>query len=150
MLNTASEGISFYKKLEDQSLKFYEELACNEKYAEGKETFLAFAKENKKHKAIVIMAYHYVITDAIEAGFGFQGLDENNYKLNTKYSEEMSYSDVLKMVIEIEKTTYKFCTDAGETSKGLLHDISNAFLRVAKQKIKRKQKLKTLLEKILV
>jgi len=82
VLNTASEGISFYKKLEDQSLKFYEELAYNEKYAEGKETFLAFAKENKKHKAIVVMAYQYVITDAIETGFGFQGLDENEFPVN--------------------------------------------------------------------
>ena len=147
MLNTASSLITFNDKLEDQAVKFYEELARNEKYAEGRETFLAFARENKKHKAAVTMAYRYVITDAIEACFLLKDLNEGDYEVNTELTAGMSYSDILKMAIEVEKKTQKYCTDAGETSRGLLHDISDAFLRMAKRKAKRELILKSLLEK---
>lgn len=147
MLNTASEGISFYSRLEDQATKFYEELARNEKYAEGRETFLAFAKENKKHKEEVVRAYRYVITDAIEGCFAFGGLNEANYEINTELTAEMNYPDVLKMTIKVEEKSQKFCADAGEASRGLMHDVSYALLRVAKRKAKREPILKSLLEK---
>ena len=45
-LNTASAVISFAKELEENSIKYYENLI--QKYTQDKETFLTFIKENKK------------------------------------------------------------------------------------------------------
>lgn len=147
VLNTASSAISFNNRLEDQAAKFYEELARDTKYAEGRKTFLDFAKENKKHKEDVVRTYRYIITDKIEAGFAFQGLNEADYKIDTELTADTSYPDVLRKAIKVEEKTQKFCADAAETSRGLLADISYAFLKVAKKKGKRKLILKSLLQK---
>jgi len=146
-LITASAAISFHSKLEEQAAKFYETQARNEKYAEGKETFLAFAKENKKHGSMVLTAYRQVITDAMEACFAFTKLNESDYTFSTELPEGASYSDALKVAMEIEESIYRFCVDAAECSKGLLADVPQAFERLVIKKAKRKQILKSLLDK---
>lgn len=147
-LNTASAIISAYSRLEDQAVKFYEDLASNEKYAEDKETFLALAKENKKHKTMVVRAYREVITDALEACFSFDPpLQESNYGVRTELTADMSYSDILKIAMDLEEKIHRFCIDARKSCFGLLADIPQAFERVAKRKTHRKQTLKSLLDK---
>ena len=46
ILHTASEGITFSKKLENDSAEFYESLARQNK--QDAEILLSFSKENKK------------------------------------------------------------------------------------------------------
>lgn len=145
-LYTASAVTSFYDKLEEQAARFYENLADNEKYSDGKEIFLAFAREDRKHREMVLRAYREVITDAFEAGFSFTGLQESDYRINTELTEDLSYSDILRRALEIEEKLYRFCTDVSEKSRGLLDDISHAFERVAKRKADRKLRLESLLK----
>lgn len=149
-LITASAAISFHSKLEEQAAKFYETLARNEKYAEGKEAFLAFAKENKKHGTMVLTAYRQVITDAMEACFAFTNINESDYTFSTDLPEGASYSDALKVAMNVEEKIYKFCVDAAECSKGLLADVPQAFERLVIKKAKRKQILKSLIDKAAV
>jgi len=144
LLNTASLIISFYSRLEDQIAGFYEDLARNERYSDGRGTFLAFAKENKKHKEMVQRTYREVITDAIETGFSFSRLDERDYQVNTSLIEGPSFSDALKMAIDIEDKSFRFCANVSESSKALLADISQAFAWVANRKAKRKDILESL------
>ena len=40
VLYTVSAVVSFYERLEEEAAKFYEELASNERYSEGKGIFL--------------------------------------------------------------------------------------------------------------
>ena len=140
-LNTASALISFYSKLEDQTEKFYSCLAENKHYLKGRDTFLAFAKENKKHKMMVTRTYREGITDAFEACFSFTGLHEDAYRIDTEVSDDLSYTDVLKKAINIEETTYIFCTHTSEKARALLAGIPQAFNWIAKQKASRKQLL---------
>ena len=49
-LNTASEVISFAKKLEEEGAKIYEDLA--EQYMRDGETLRAFAKQNRRNVAL--------------------------------------------------------------------------------------------------
>ncbi|MHC1564672.1 MAG: hypothetical protein ACXQTF_05040, partial [Candidatus Hecatellaceae archaeon] len=70
MLNTASAVVSFVINVEEETAKFYENLA--QKYLEGKDAFLSFSKENRKNKVLVERAYYGVITDALEACFSFK------------------------------------------------------------------------------
>lgn len=147
MLNTASAIISFYERLEDQIAGFYENLAQDEKYSEERETFLALSRENRRHKEMVIRAYREVITDAIEAGFSFTGLDESDYAIATELREDLSLHDVLNSAIEIEEKSRKFCNDASESSRDLLADITQSFGWVARRKARRLQTLRSIQDK---
>ncbi len=146
MLNTASAIISFFGRLEDQIIELYEKLAANEKYSEAKDTFLALTKDNKRDKEMVQRVYQEVVTDAIETGFSFKGLNEKDYQFTTKLTEGLSYSNILRMAIDAEEKSSKFCIDASESSRSLLADIPQSFEWVAKRKNRRKKQLESLLE----
>ena len=142
-LNTASEAVSFAKELETESAKFYENLA--QRYAEGKEIFLSFAKENNKNIVQTERAYFGVISDAIEGCFSFKGIDTDNYSIETTLSEGRSYADALNMAVALEEKIVKFYIDAAEVSKSLMADVPQAFERIAKKRNERILKLKSLL-----
>jgi len=152
---TASAIISFSEKLEDSSSTFYEKLA--ERWAEDKqpptpfgkgdkEIFLNFAKESEKNKTSVVRTYRETITDALEAGFSFEGLDLKDYEAETALTEDVSYSEALEMAIELEEKACKFYSDVAERSQSLLATIPGAFSRVAKRRSARKLKLQALLD----
>jgi len=143
-LNTASEIINFAVKLEDNSAKFYENLA--QRYEEGREIFLLFAQENKKNKTLVKRTYYEVISDALEAGFSFKSLNTDDYLLETGLIEDKGYFDILRMAIEIEERIQKFYLVTAEQSKSLMADIPRAFERIARKRNERKLKLRSLLK----
>ncbi|MBM3238386.1 hypothetical protein FJZ31_19005 [Candidatus Poribacteria bacterium] len=143
---TASAIISFAEKLENSSLTFYEKLA--ERWAENKEIFLNFAKESEKNKTSVVRTYRETITDALEAGFSFEGLDLKDYEAETTLTEDVSYSEALGIAIELEEKACKFYLDVAERSQSLLATIPGAFSRVAKRRSARKLKLQSMLDEI--
>ena len=142
MLNTAGAFIRFHGEIEDKIIDFYKNLAIDERYSEGRDTFSDFSKENQKHKEMILRTYREVITDALEAAFPLRSLDEADYEINTKLTGDMNLQDVIKRAIEIEEKSQKYCVDAGESTSGLLADIPQAFEWVARRKTRRIQKLK--------
>jgi len=138
ILHTASEGITFAKKLENDSAEFYESLAGQN--AKDAETFLSFAKENKKNIVQVERAYYGVITDAIEGCFAFN-IDPDKYALKTAVKDGAAYADMLSQAVEIEKTIIKFYNDAAEQSKSLMADVPRAFTIIARKRGSRLEKL---------
>ena len=143
---TASAIISFAEKLEDDSSKFYKQLA--EKYMENKELFLSFAEEGRKNKLLVTRTYQETITDALEACF-IKGINLNDYIVDTTLAEDANYSTALKMAIELEEKAGKFYLDTAERSESLLATIPRAFRKVAERRNNRKLKLKSLLESLI-
>ena len=143
---TASAIISFAEKLEDDSSKFYKQLA--EKYMENKELFLSFAEESRKNKVLVIRTYQETITDALEACF-IKGINLNDYIVETTLAEDAKYSTALKMVIELEEKAGKFYLDIADRSESLLATIPRAFRKVAERRNNRKLELKLLLESLI-
>jgi len=143
---TASAIIGFAEKLEEESSKFYKELA--EKYVQNKEIFLLFAKESEKNKLLIIRTYQETITDALEACF-IKGLNLNDYLLEIKLKENMSYADVLRIAIKLEEKVSRFYLDAAKYSESLLATIPIAFKKVAKRREKRMLKLKSLLKSLM-
>jgi len=142
---TASTIISFAEKLEEDSAKFYDELA--KRYVEGKEIFLSFSEESKKNKTLITRTYQETISDALEACF-IEGLNLSEYLTEIRLEEDTSYSDALKMAMELEEKARKFYSDAAEKSESLLATIPSAFRKVAERRNNRKSKLKSLLEGI--
>jgi len=143
-LNTASETINFAVKLENDSAKFYEDAA--QKYVKTRKAFLSFAEENKRNRTLVERTYYEVISDALEAGFSFEGLNADDYPIETGLTSDTSYSDVLRRAIGIEDRIQRFYLDAAEKSKSLMADVPRAFERVAKRRNERKLKLRSLLK----
>jgi len=140
-LNTASATISFAKKLEEDSAKFYEDLS--QRYPKGKDVFLSFVKENGKNVVQIERTYYGVITDAIEGCFAFN-IDPDEYTLKTQLAENTSYSDALDRAVEMEEKIIKFYSDAAEQSKSLMADVPRAFRMIAKKRDSRRLELRSL------
>ena len=145
-LNTAAAVIRFATEAEEQSAKFYDDRAKKNK--EVKETFLSFARENKKNMALVKRAYYGVISDALEACFSFKGLAVDEYLFDTECDEKAGLSEIIKMSLEMENKIQKFYQRAGELSESLLADVPIALKKVAENRNERKQKLESLLDRI--
>jgi len=143
-LNTASATISFAKKLEEDSAKFYEDLS--RRYVKDVDVLLSFAKENSKNIVQVERVYYGVITDAIEGCFAFN-MNPDDYAFKTELAEGTSYSDALAKAVEMEEKIIKFYSDAAEQSKSLMADVPRAFTIIAKKRDNRRAILKSLLDK---
>ncbi len=143
-LQTASAVISLAKSLEDESAKFYQDLA--QRYAEDKDVLVSFATENRKNIVQIERAYYGVISDAIEGCFAFD-IEPDVYKVETALAEGTSYHDALGKAIELEEKIVKFYTDAAEQSKSLMADVPRAFALIARKRSERQAKLRSLLGK---
>lgn len=140
-LQTASSVISLARELEGESAKFYEDLA--QRFAEGEDSFLFFAKENRKYIVQIERAYYGVITDAIEGCFAFD-IESDDYAIETALAEKAGYSDALSQAIKMEETVVKFYTDAAEQSKSLMADVPRAFMMIVRKRNDRLAKLRSL------
>ncbi|MBN1177155.1 MAG: hypothetical protein JXA51_05700 [Dehalococcoidales bacterium] len=142
ILHTASEGITFSKKLENDSAEFYEKLA--QQNAGDAETLLSFAKENKKNVVQVERAYYGVITDAIEGCFAFK-IDPDEYTPNTEIKDGTDRAAALQQAVEVENKIIKFYTDAAEQSRSLMADVPRAFTLITRKRAGRLEKLESLI-----
>ena len=143
-LHTASEVISFARKLENESAKFYGDLS--QKYAQDKDVFLSFAKENEKNIVQIERAYYGVITDAIEGCFAFD-INPEEYTFETVLAENAGYSDALEKAVGMEEELIRFYSYAAEQSKSLLADVPRNFAMIAKKRSQRLEMLKSLFRK---
>ena len=142
ILHTASEGITLANKLENDSAGFYEEMS--QRFAQNAETFLSFAKDNKKNVAQIQRVYYGVITDALEGSYAFN-LDRDGYIIEVSIREKQTYVEVLSQAIKVEEKIIKFYSDAAEQSQSLMADIPRAFVLIAKKRNGRLSSLKSLL-----
>jgi hypothetical protein len=141
ILHTASEGITLARKLENDSAGFYEELARrNQQHVES---FLAFARENKKNIAHIDRVYYGVITDAIEGSYAFN-MESDKYTLDSSSSKTKSNPEMLKQALLIEGKIIEFYSDAAEQSQSLMADLPRAFTMIAKKRNNRISSLKLL------
>lgn len=141
ILHTCSEAISLSRELENTSAKFYEELAG--KYSAAGETFLAFAKENKKLFTQIERSYFGVITDAIEGCYAFN-IESDKYTLATDVPGTLD--EAVKQALKNEETIVTYYQDAAEQSAELMADVPRTFRIVARKRGERKQKLEALLK----
>lgn len=141
-LRTASETISFIKALEDQSAKYYENMA--DKYSVDKNLLLSCAEENNKFINQIQRAYYSVISDALEGGFAFE-LESDDYAPETNLPEEVNHKDALNKAIRMEERILGFYTTAADQSMSLMADLPRNFKIIAKKRANRIEKLKTLL-----
>ena len=142
-LNTASSAVSFARTLEDDSAALYEEIART--YPEAGEPFSGFVRENKRHKTIVDRAYYWVISDALESGFSFEGLDTDDFPVEKRLAGNTTYEDALKTAITTEESILGFYRAASEASSSLMADVPRAFDRIVRKRDGRLETLRAIL-----
>lgn len=140
VLLTASAVVDFLTKLEEASSVFYENLS--QAYPERKEIFESYARENKKNSSSIKRVYQEVITDALDGGFSFR-MNEEEY-LFDKRTEDLDYKRAVEKAIEMEKRVEAAYSDAAETSRSLMSDLTRLFDRIAKGKRRRIAELEEL------
>ncbi len=141
IIHTAAEGITLARNLENESARFYEELA--KQLPQNAETFLTFAKENKKYITQIERAYYGVITDAIEGCYAFN-LESDKYKLDTAVPDKAEPAAVIAQAVKMEEKIVQFYDEAAEQSRSLMADVPRNFTIIAKKRDSRIAKLKTL------
>jgi rubrerythrin len=143
---TASIIMSFAEKLEGDSSEFYRRLAS--RFREGRELFLKFAEESKRNRLLLVRTYQETITDAIEACFSFKNLSLNEYVINLTSLESVDYLAALRCALELEDKATRFYIEVAEKSRPLLATIPRAFIKVAEARNKRREEIKTLLNRL--
>jgi rubrerythrin len=139
---TAAAIISYTQELEAQSARFYEALA--EKYPAQRDTFAGFAVDCGKHSKQLLRTYQETITDALEAGFSFEGLSLAGYAPDTTLDEGASLSAAVAQALALEETVIAFYDDVADRSESLLATIPRTYRRVAKRRQRRVEKLNAL------
>lgn len=131
-LNTMAAVMSYVSKIENDSSSFYEKHAGN--HPELKETFLFWAKENKKFEKNTKRTYFGVITDTLESNFAFEGLDTDDYDFEMTLPDNADPSEAAKKAREIEEIIKKFYLKAAHLSESLMADIPRLFMKIAKKR----------------
>lgn len=138
ILNTAAEGITLAKKLENESAEFYRLLA--REYPEKAEFFQVFAKENEKYIVQIERAYYEVITDALEGCFALN-LDSSLYEIKTTLSRGTNLKAAVEQALEIERKIIQFYTDSAKQCESLMADVPRTFTLLANKRKNRISKI---------
>lgn len=139
---TASAVISFSEKLEESSSRFYEKLAAT--YPAHKDLFDSFARDGRKNRTLLVRTYQETVTDALETGYSFKGLELRSFVPDEQLQEGTGLKSALESAVALEKEAARFYTDISERSKTLLSTIPAAFKKVAENRRGRIQKLEAL------
>jgi hypothetical protein len=141
IIHTCSEGVTLAKKLETDSAAMYESMA--KAFSGDAETFLGFAKENKKNIVTVERAYFGVITDAIEGCYAFN-LNTDDFGLSTSFKTGAARTEAIKQAVKVEEKIIRFYTEAAEQSAPLMADVPRTFSIIAKKRNARLTKLNSM------
>ncbi len=127
---------------EIEAAEFYEGLSRQEKYSGVKMTFEDFAKEERKHQAMLEnFTRENIERYKIEK---IPDLKRSDYLVEISYEEGMPYADILKLAMKREEKSLKFYNDFSE--KAGLEEHKKLFQILAQEEAKHKLKLETMLD----
>ena len=106
------EIMTYAIEKEKEAAEFYEDISKQEKLSGSKEVFESFAKEERKHQAILEHfskenVEHYKIRKIPD-------LKRSDYLVDLEYEPGMPYSDILRLAMKREEKAFKFYNDFGE------------------------------------
>ena len=127
---------------EKEAASFYEEASRQEKYSGAKDIFEAFAKEERKHEAMLENfskdnIEHYKIEKIPD-------LKRSEYIVDLEYKPAMPYADILRLAMKREEKAMKFYADFGDKTGNEEH--RKLFQVLAQEEAKHKLKLETMLD----
>jgi len=139
---TAATIISFCSDLEARSEAFYESLA--ERFPEQGATFRNMARDCAKSSTQVRRTYQETVTDALETGFSFASISLADYEVDIELLAGADLAQAVGVALALEETAIAFYQAVADSSESLLATIPRAFLRVAKTRRRRREKLESI------
>ena len=151
-LSTFGALLTFAIELEERAARFYLEAAEGVEHAGAKETFSAFARQNRSRKALLVATRQEHVTEMVLEPI--TDLHRSDYEIepkSTRGSTEsprsgMTYTQVLAQAREMESRAQRFYADAAGKARHLLAGVARSFARLAREKEKRLQELEDLIE----
>jgi rubrerythrin len=136
------ELIQFAIEKEKEAVDFYENAAGQEPYSGGKQTFLEFAKEEKKHKALL---EGFLRGDKKLGEYKFKwipGMKRSDYLVDLKYKKGMAYPEMLRLAMKREEKALQLYHDLA--SKSEKSDLVKVFKMLSQEEATHKLKLETI------
>ncbi|MFC1868383.1 ferritin family protein [Thermodesulfobacteriota bacterium] len=127
---------------EKEAAEFYEETSRQEIYSGAKEIFEDFAKEERKHQAMLEnFSKENIETYKIKK---IPDLKRSDYLVDLEYEQGMSYADILRLAMKREEKALKFYNDFSEQAETEEH--RKLFQVLAQEEAKHKLRLETILD----
>ena len=139
---TAAAIISFCERLQDDSARFYEELA--RRFPEHRRAFEGYAQRCERDKTQIQRTYQETVTDALETGYSFEGLSLQEYVVDLSLAPDADLNAAIDVAVALEKRAIAFYEDVARRSQSLLATIPRAFERVAQRRSERLKELETM------
>jgi rubrerythrin len=134
--------VSFAGRLEERSTSFYNKLA--EQFPDHADIFRSCAREGNLNKVLLIRTYQETVTDALETGFSFEGLDLKDGVPEGVWEQSANLKEAVGNAIVLERAAVNFYADIAGRSQILLSTIYSAFKRVEAVRRNRLAKLGSL------
>jgi len=140
--NSIDEIIIYAIEKEKEAAEFYEDVSRQEPFSGARETLEGFAKEERKHQA---MLKNFADKKEKIAEYEYKWIPDmkrSDYIVDIEYEKGMHYSDILKLAMKREEKSlqlYNFLARKTEND-----DFIQLFKLLAQEEAKHKQTLETL------
>ncbi len=140
--DSLEEILRFAVEREQEAAAFYEELAGREAFSGSRDTFLAFAQEERKHEA---MLKDFLNGEKALGDYDFDwipDLKRSNYTVDMAYKEDMDYADILRLAMKREEASLKLYNElAAESGRS---EAFQVFQMLSQEEAKHKLALETM------
>jgi rubrerythrin len=136
------ELIRFAMEKEQEAIDFYESASTQEPYSGGKQTFLDFAKEEKKHKALL---EGFLKGQSKLGDYKFKWVPDmkrSDYMVDLKYRKGLAYPEMLRLAMKREEKALQLYNDLA--SKADKPDLVKVFKMLSQEEATHKLKLETI------
>jgi len=136
------ELILFAIEKEKEAVDFYENASVQESYSGGEEAFLAFAKEEKKHKALL---EGFLKGDKKLGDYQFKWVPDmkrSDYMVDLKYKKGMAYPEMLRLAMKREEKALQLYNDLASKSENA--ELVRVFKMLSQEEATHKLKLETI------
>jgi rubrerythrin len=136
------EIIRFAIEKEKEAVAFYEEASRLEPYAAGKEAFEGFAKEEKKHQALL---EGFLKGEKVVSDYKFEWIPDikrSDYMVDITYEKGMPYTDALRLAMKREEKALALYNELKKKADG--EELRKVFKMLAQEEAKHKLALETL------
>ena len=106
--------LAFAIEREAEAVAFYEDLARREGFSGTRETFEAFAAEERKHETLLRDFLHGEKTLSDYRFEWIPDLKRSNYSVDIPYDEGMGWADVLRLAMKREEASLKLYNELAE------------------------------------
>ena len=134
--NSTEEILNYAIEREKEAAAFYEEISSKEAFSGTKKTFEGFAKEERKHQA---MLEDFSINKEKIAEYKLEWITDikrSDYLVDIEYEPGMHYTDILRLAMKKEEKALKLYNDLAQKTDN--QDVIKLFQILSQEEAKHK------------